>query len=66
MTGPEIGPDAAIKVLANADMGHAEPDGSYEFEYDRNQRLVGQDLSVPNWPILIHHGNSPFRNTRIV
>ena len=53
MTGPEVGPDAAIKVLANADMGHAEPDGSYEFEYDRNKRLVGQDhsqLASPDSP----------------
>ena len=40
MTGPEVGPDAEIRVLANADMGHAEPDGSNEFEYDRNARLV--------------------------
>ena len=40
VTGPQVGPDAEIKVVANADMGHVEPDGSYEFEYDRNQRLV--------------------------
>lgn len=49
VTGPEVGPDAVIKVLANADMGHVEPDGSNEFEYDRNQRLV----SWKNWPYCV-------------
>ncbi len=64
MTGPEVGPDAAIKVLANADMGHAEPDGSYEFEYDRNQRLVGQDLTIPDWPTMTHLVDSSLHNVR--
>ncbi|KAK9800257.1 hypothetical protein WJX73_008466 [Symbiochloris irregularis] len=38
--GPAPGAGSTIKVLATADMGHAEADGSNEWEYDMNMRLV--------------------------
>ena len=39
LTPPAVGPTTSVYVLDTADMGHAEPDGSNEWEDDLNQRL---------------------------
>ena len=39
MTPPALGSDSTVYVLDTADMGHAEPDGSNEWEDDLNARL---------------------------
>lgn len=38
-TPPALGSETTIYVLDTADMGHAEPDGSNEWEDDLNARL---------------------------
>lgn len=37
-TPPPVGPTSTVYVLDTADMGHAEVDGSNEWEDDRPQR----------------------------
>lgn len=39
MTPPALGSQETVYVLDTADMGHAEPDGSNEWEDDLNPRL---------------------------
>ena len=39
MTPPALGSETTVYVLDTADMGHAEPDGSNEWEDDLNARL---------------------------
>lgn len=39
LTPPALGSDETVYVLDTADMGHAEPDGSNEWEDDLNARL---------------------------
>ena len=39
LTPPAVGPTTSVYVLDTADMGHAEPDGSNEWEDDLNARL---------------------------
>ena len=38
-TPPALGSETTVYVLDTADMGHAEPDGSNEWEDDLNARL---------------------------
>lgn len=45
LTPPAVGPNTSVYVLDTADMGHAEPDGSNEWEDDHNQRLY----NAPGW-----------------
>ena len=39
MTPPALGAETTVYVLDTADTGHAEPDGSNEWEDDLNARL---------------------------
>ena len=39
LTPPAVEPTSSVYVLDTADMGHAEPDGSNEWEDDHNERL---------------------------
>ncbi len=51
LTPPAVGPNTSVYVLDTADMGHAEPDGSNEWEDDHNQRLYNAPggLCVYTW-----------------
>ncbi|KAL0055672.1 hypothetical protein WJX82_003065 [Trebouxia sp. C0006] len=46
LTPPAVGPNTSVYVLDTADMGHAEPDGSNEWEDDLNQRLYNAPGSI--------------------
>ena len=55
MTPPALGSDSTVYVLDTADMGHAEPDGSNEWEDDLNARLYNApgtyiifNIALPN------------------
>jgi hypothetical protein len=58
MTGPPVGHDSSIRFLAVADLGHAEPDGSTEIDYDQSRDMLNYTpadtlqyvrLRAPSW-----------------
>ena len=63
LTPPARGPTGSVYVLDTADMGHAEPDGSNEWEDDLNPRLYNPPgallrASTVHVCLLVHYAAS--------